>query len=874
MIFGSTARISRQVADSGLFDPDWYRSRHRDVSLTGLDPLAHYVRYGHRLGRDPGPQVSTAFLRAVFGLAETREPIATLGLAADAAGRAAPRRPHRWRIDESIVLKVAAAVADGGRPHLALDLARQWLPPHLAHTASLMAANLAVRQDRDEAAWLTATNAYLSAHGMMPVALDPPPSLGNSGTMPPLTTRLRPAQPVPRAAGATAAEAPLVSVLMPVWNAAATLTSAARSILGQTWPHLELLIVDDASDDDSFAIARQLAAADPRVRVWRNSANVGPYVSKNIAMTQARGAWITGHDADDWAHPERIARQLAACREPDTTACFAGMVRLAPDGCYVRMNPIGGHVHDGACRDAFVSLMVDARVFHGALGAWDNVRMAGDSELIHRLRDVLGIVPVPVKAPTLFCLDNAQGLTNHPLLGHSETGGVSAPRRAYKAAFTAHHRTLDPMSSRYRLQAGTRPFRVPPQMVDSALTIAGVLQDHVARGLRWRRDIDTDVAIVTNLRFPGGNASSTLDEVRLFQSQGLRVTLVHAPVRRDIARAISVRYAPLSDLIVDWTRIGTLTAKVMILRHPAVITSPTFERILDRLHAGATFAVKNNSQRRNTGEQVYDLGRMLDNLGRVDAGRLEVCPISPAMRAELETFAQATGRSIPLSARDWTPTLDPAQYVGPPKAQMPQPWRIGRHGRDGPEKWHEQAAMLRAAYPDDPRFRIVMLGGTSRAGAVLGRLPNNWESLAFGERAPGEYLAGLDAFVYLPHSGLVEGFGRAVAEAMMAGVPCLLPEAFRQTFGELAFYVTPGQVASVVALLAQEDAERVAFLTETQAIALDRYATSTMAQRFVGTGLLPDAQAPAAPLTLSAASRAWRSRLLARAQKGGPARQA
>ena len=61
---------------------------------------------------------------------------------------------------------------------------------------------------------------------------------------------------------------PLFSILMPVYNAAATLEAAARSVLDQSQGDLELLLVDDGSADGSLALARSLAAADPRVRVF------------------------------------------------------------------------------------------------------------------------------------------------------------------------------------------------------------------------------------------------------------------------------------------------------------------------------------------------------------------------------------------------------------------------------------------------------------------------------------------------------------------------------------------------------------------------------------------------------------------------------
>src|SRR5690606_13076944 len=99
---------------------------------------------------------------------------------------------------------------------------------------------------------------------------------------------------------------PLVSVLMPAFNAERTLKTAASSILQQTWRSLELIIVDDASTDATWRIAQDIAAADSRVTVRRNTTSVGPYVCKNLMLNLVQGEYITCHDADDWAHPQRL----------------------------------------------------------------------------------------------------------------------------------------------------------------------------------------------------------------------------------------------------------------------------------------------------------------------------------------------------------------------------------------------------------------------------------------------------------------------------------------------------------------------------------------------------------------------------------------
>ncbi|GAA4018267.1 hypothetical protein GCM10022408_35010 [Hymenobacter fastidiosus] len=104
-------------------------------------------------------------------------------------------------------------------------------------------------------------------------------------------------------------QAPLVSVILPVYNAGEYLRPAIDSILSQTLPDFELIIVDDCSPDGSLAVARSYET-DPRVRVLANSQNRGRSSSDNYGAELARGRYIAKMDADDIARPDRLRRQV------------------------------------------------------------------------------------------------------------------------------------------------------------------------------------------------------------------------------------------------------------------------------------------------------------------------------------------------------------------------------------------------------------------------------------------------------------------------------------------------------------------------------------------------------------------------------------
>ncbi|MBV8753423.1 MAG: glycosyltransferase [Hyphomicrobiales bacterium] len=106
------------------------------------------------------------------------------------------------------------------------------------------------------------------------------------------------------------ARAPRVSVVLPVYNGEAFLTEALNSILAQSFRDFELIAIDDGSSDASGEILARLAKADSRVIVLVQE-NAGIIASLNRGLALARGEFIARMDADDVAHPERFARQVA-----------------------------------------------------------------------------------------------------------------------------------------------------------------------------------------------------------------------------------------------------------------------------------------------------------------------------------------------------------------------------------------------------------------------------------------------------------------------------------------------------------------------------------------------------------------------------------
>jgi hypothetical protein len=104
----------------------------------------------------------------------------------------------------------------------------------------------------------------------------------------------------------------LVTVVIPMYNAARWIEACLKSVLAQTHRNLEVFCVDDCSDDDTYARVVDRFGADGRICVVRLARNVGPFqISNWVAGTLARGRRIAFQDADNVSHPLRIAAQCA-----------------------------------------------------------------------------------------------------------------------------------------------------------------------------------------------------------------------------------------------------------------------------------------------------------------------------------------------------------------------------------------------------------------------------------------------------------------------------------------------------------------------------------------------------------------------------------
>lgn len=125
---------------------------------------------------------------------------------------------------------------------------------------------------------------------------------------------------------------PIVSVVMPAYNAAGTIAQAMRSVLAQTHAGVELVVVDDGSRDGSADVMQGIADADPRVVALRLPCNGGVAAARNVGIEAASGDYMAFLDSDDWWHPRKLAVQLARMHATAARVCYTAYQRVDEAG--------------------------------------------------------------------------------------------------------------------------------------------------------------------------------------------------------------------------------------------------------------------------------------------------------------------------------------------------------------------------------------------------------------------------------------------------------------------------------------------------------------------------------------------------------------
>jgi O-antigen/teichoic acid export membrane protein/glycosyltransferase involved in cell wall biosynthesis len=181
---------------------------------------------------------------------------------------------------------------------------------------------------------------------------------------------------------------PLVSILIPAYNAEEWIADTIRSAIAQTWPRIEIIVVDDGSTDQTVAIARQFEPQGVRVVEQKNQ---GASAARNRAFSVSRGDYIQWLDADDLLAPDKIARQMQAVEQgADKLVLFSSpwahfmyrpyRAQFAPTELWHDLSPVEWLLRKmGQNLYMQTATWLVSRELTEAAGPWD-IRLLGDDD--------------------------------------------------------------------------------------------------------------------------------------------------------------------------------------------------------------------------------------------------------------------------------------------------------------------------------------------------------------------------------------------------------------------------------------------------------------------------------------------------------------
>jgi glycosyltransferase involved in cell wall biosynthesis len=610
----------------------------------------------------------------------------------------------------------------------------------------------------------------------------------------------------------TIKSSPKVSIVIPAYNAESTIGVVLDSLTNQTWLDVEIVVVDDVSTDRTVKVVTGIAKKDKRIKLVQQKENGGAYAARNAGLLHATGDYITVHDSDDWSHPRKIELQIAALKDnPGAHACISYWVRVNE-----HLEVIGPWQPKASLLDLnFSSLMFDRTVL-SELGGWDDVRVNGDAEFRTRLLQKFGPDSI---CKTRYSQILSFSLSRDDSLTRSKATAVRSllfgMRWLYRDAYEYGHERAQTLHNNALLKR-ERLFPLP----------LGIRTDKA-------KNTSYDMVVVSDFALKGGAFVSTLNYIIACCKLQKRVAVVHwRKFDLNIHSSLNPKlYAACLEYGIDILSPGDAVETVDVLfGYPAIINN--LQDDFPSIKTQNLIVIINQFAERlyDGSDPQYDPEIVRANLRTLFGMEGSWIAISDLVRGLM-----LKDKRYPTPHVDvWSPMVEADEWF-----KVPLRWRggsgaapiIGRHGRDAYTKWPSDPDALRAAYAAGKPWPVRFLGGAANALKIIGEAPPNWQIMPFGSVEPQEFLGDLDFYLHYPHERYIEEFGRAVMEAMAMGIPVILPEIFRQTFGDGAAYAEPAAVTDVIQSLWSDKRAYINQAEQGRAFVCEKCDTKTFKRR-------------------------------------------
>ena len=619
--------------------------------------------------------------------------------------------------------------------------------------------------------WLESFNRLFRADGLLPISIPE----GDGEPFDRITTMAPDMM--------TAADQPLVTIIMSAFEPDDSLRTAVESLLNQTWRNLEILVVDDCSSPEFDAILHEVEALDDRVELLRMAHNGGTYKIRNFAMARAKGEFVGFQDSDDWSHPERIERQMAPLLERDD--CLASMSRAVRVTSDMRLSLVGY----AALRQNASSLLFRRRNVLAKLGGYDEVRKAADSEFIHRIETVFGTESIEeVRLPLALVQLSGGSLSRSDF----RFGWHHGARVAYREAYLYWHKLIERgQESPFLDPAAERRFVAPTRFLNKGEPAS----------------VECDVLLLSDWRSGIGRYFGVAPEVGALSQAGLSMAVAQA---ESIRFALQRREAPTESIMElrasGMTKIAlwneALHARVLMIRDPELLNFPraagTVKFRTDRLVMVAGYPCRTPE----SGWLTYDPALVEKHAAEMFGVEPEWLPahggIADALRdggAVCSILAPRAVGVVSLRQRPFTGLRSGVRPV------------VGTTGFERPAKDRPSLDYLRQLLPDHDNYDVRIRASAKVIGKVRrGKsLPPNW--LVLDENDPADFFGQLDFFVGVPMRSWGSELSWAAVEAIAHGCVAILDPAYEDHFGAAAIYTGNRSARDIIDQLTENTAE-------------------------------------------------------------------
>jgi len=551
---------------------------------------------------------------------------------------------------------------------------------------------------------------------------------------------------------------------------------SAKSILAQSWTNIELVIVDDATPGEFSSVLNEVEQMDPRVRILRLRENGGTYKARNVGMAVASGDFITGQDADDWSHPDRLLTQVRYLQaHADRPGVVTSAIRTDENLLRLRRGANPG-------RRCEVSLMVRNEIAR-QVGGYLPARKAADSEFRQRISIYSGCEVGEISDP-LYII---RLLPNSLSRGDFRPGWSHPTRRAFWNACTYWHTNSEPKN----LKIGSMP-----RLEELPLPIPGRFQ--VDRPIARK----FDVVFAADFREFTGRQRSVLDEIGLLVKNNLSVGILQFESLRFPANGV----LPLCDSLQQLINAGTVShvmpdegaeVKSLVLRDPALFQFPPSRPSL--LSVDTMLIVAQEGPAGSNGAQIQY--RPMDIHSNVEQ-YFGSTPrwVAAGNETENALIQHGLDRSV-LLENPWPTIIRPDQWTVPRDRWRNNTPVLGRHSENQEMQWPSSALDIETIWPEDQGLDVRIMGDARAAMRISHRrtYPNSWSVFRGTEISPRAFYSSIDFFVYYPNENWPEDATREVIEAMASGCVVILPKFKKGIYADAAIYADPLEIPDVIA---------------------------------------------------------------------------